>query len=164
LINYSIRQFQPAEAEIYKAIRLEALQNEPGFFGNSHATEEAFEQASWRDRLENPFIGNFGLYADNELIGLTSIVRDKDKPSEAYMTQSYIRKPFRGQGLSRMLYEARLAWAKAHGIFHLIIGHRESNITSKRANQHYGFQYSHKVPRNWPDGTTEDMLYYTLEL
>lgn len=164
MTNYSIRLFLVSEADAYKAIRLEALQTEPGFFGNSYATEQAFEESSWRARLENPLIGTFGLYADDQLIGLTSIVRDKDKPSEAYMTQSYIRKPYRGRGLSRILYNARLTWAKAHGVFHLIIGHRESNITSKRANQHFGFQYSHKVPRHWPDGSNEDMLYYTLDL
>ncbi|RYZ25181.1 MAG: 2Fe-2S iron-sulfur cluster binding domain-containing protein, partial [Sphingobacteriales bacterium] len=33
-----------------------------------------------------------------------------------YMTQSYIRKAYRGNHLSRILYDARLEWAKEQGI------------------------------------------------
>ena len=163
-MSYTIRRFTRDDCERYKTIRLEALSEEPGFFGNSHATEAAYEESVWKDRLENPLVACFGLYADDILIGLTSILCDKAKPEEAYMTQSYIRKEFRGLGLSRMLYEARLSWAREHGVKRLVVGHRESNVTSKAANQRYGFQYSHRVPRLWPDGITEDMLYYVLEL
>jgi GNAT superfamily N-acetyltransferase len=163
-MSFSIHRFVPEEMAAYRAIRLEALEEEPGMFGNSYATEAAYEDQVWRARLENPFVACFGLYRLKHLIGLTSIVSDEDKPEEAYMTQSYIRKPFRGRGLSRMLYDARFEWARERGIKRLIIGHRESNIISKAANQRYGFKYSHRIARLWPDGGKEDMLYYTLEL
>lgn len=162
--EYSIRLFLPEEADQYKAIRLEALALEPGNFGNSHAMEAAMTDEEWLERLTSPNMGRFGLYHNGELIGLTAIIQDKDKPEEAYMTQSYIRKEHRGKGLSKMLYEARLNWAKEHGLKYLVIGHRESNISSKAANQKFGFRFTHKELRDWPDGAKEDMYYYTLEL
>lgn len=146
-------------------MRLEALQKEPGNFGNSYAMEASFPEETWMARLTNPVGACFGLYCENILIGITGIVvTEKDKPHEAYMTQSYIRKEHRGKWLSQMLYNARIHWAKQHGIKSLIVGHRESNIASKRANQHFGFIYSHSEPRTWPDGVLENMLYYRLDI
>jgi hypothetical protein len=46
----------------------------------------------------------------------------------------------------------------------LSVSHRESNIASKAANQHFGFRYSHREACNCLDGTTEDVLYYVLDL
>lgn len=164
-IPYSIRQLIAADMETYKAIRLEALQKEPGNFGNSYNTEAAYPEETWVRRLTNPAGACFGLYYENTLIGITAIVvTDNNKPQEAYMTQSYIRKEHRGKGLSQLLYNARIGWANQHNIKRLIIGHRETNIASKRANQHFGFVYSHSEPRTWPDGVIENMFYYCLDL
>jgi RimJ/RimL family protein N-acetyltransferase len=163
-MEYTIRQFLPHEAQLYKSIRLEALKLDPGMFGNSHATEAAYEDKVWQDRLNSTTTACFGLFRNDELIGLTSIVRNAEKPEEAYMTQSYIRKAYRGKGLSRLLYEARISWAREHGIRHLTIGHRASNLASQAANQRFGFSYSHRLSRLWPDGAEEDMVYYSLDL
>lgn len=159
---FSIRQFSPPETGAYKAIRLEALQLEPGMFGNSYAMEAALTEQEWLERITAPGNARFGLYHLTELIGLTGIVADKEKPGEAYMTQSYIRKAYRGRGLSRLLYQARIEWAKANAVKRLIIGHKESNIISKAANQHFGFVYTHSENREWPDGSNQPMLYYEL--
>ncbi|HTN17419.1 MAG TPA: GNAT family N-acetyltransferase [Chitinophagaceae bacterium] len=161
---YHIHPFQANDLEAYRQMRLEALLTEAGNFGNSYAFEAAFSDDEWSKRLSNPYGCCFGLYRQDELIGITGIVSGADKPAEAYMTQSYIRKAYRGQGLSRMLYEARIAWAKARGISCLIIGHRERNVISKAANQCFGFTYTHQEDRIWPDGVSEPMLYYKLML
>lgn len=161
-MSFSIRQFRPDQVSAYKSLRLEALREEPGNYGNSHATESAFAEEIWLNRLQNPDVACFGLYDGEDLIGLTSILRNAEKPSEAYLTQSYIRRAYRGTGLSRLLYDARLKWARDKGLKRLIIGHRESNLASKHANQHFGFRFTHREPREWPDGGKEDMLYYEL--
>lgn len=163
--QYTIRQFSPEDVAQYKSIRLEALQLDRGMFCSSYEYESAFSREQWLARVSNPVGACFGLYYGDELIGITGVVvADKEKPDEAYMTQSYIRKAYRGKGLSKMLYEARLAWAKEHQIKYLKIGHRASNLASKAANQHYGFIYTHSEPNAWPDGQTEDMFYYELML
>lgn len=159
--QYTIRLFGASDVEPYKAMRLEALQLERGMFGNSYEYEAGFPDGQWLARVCNPVGACFGLYYGDELIGITGIVvTDHERPAEAYMTQSYIRKVYRGKGLSKMLYDARLEWAQHHGIDTLKIGHRKSNITSKAANQHYRFTFTHAESRTWPDGITEDMMYY----
>jgi RimJ/RimL family protein N-acetyltransferase len=161
---FSIRMFLPEESALYRAIRLEALAEDPGMFGNSHALEAAYPDAFWEERLRSPERASFGLFAGDTLIGLTSIFRDDADATEAYMTQSYIRQEYRGRGLSRLLYTARLDWAAQNGIRVLTIGHRESNTLSCAANQRFGFRFTHREARTWPDGIKEDMLYYRLEL
>lgn len=162
---YSIRRFLPEDLKLYKAIRLEALQLEPGMFGSNYAREASFTDQQWQDRINGHNSDCFGLFYRDQLIGVTGIVIDKDDPSLALMTQSYIRKEHRGKGLSRLLYEARLAWAAERPqIKRLRIGHRESNHISKAANQHYGFVYVAREPSDWPDGGREDTLYYELVL
>lgn len=162
--SYTIRQFTIADVDEYKRIRLEALEKEPGMFGNSHAMEAAMPHEDWVNRIVNPKHARFGLYCNKELIGLTAIIIDAENPAEAYMTQSYIRKEHRGKGLSALLYDARIAWAKAKGVKLLTISHRKSNLASKAANQKYGFVYHHTDSRTWPDGMTEDNVHYALHI
>jgi len=160
---YSIRRFLPEDLTLYTAIRLESLQLEPGMFGSNYAREASFTDQQWLDRLNGHNSDCFGLFYGDQLIGVTGIVIDKDDPTLALMTQSYIRKEHRGKGLSRLLYDARLAWAAERPqIKRLRIGHRESNHISKAANQHYGFKYAMQEPCDWPDGEREDILYYEL--
>lgn len=161
---YTIRKFSADDVPAYKAMRLEALHKERGMFGNSYELEAALTDQQWLDRVQNPEAGRFGLYANNELIGITGIITESDEDGIAYMTQSYIRLSYRGKGLSRLLYEARMEWARKNNIRQLIIGHRKSNLSSKFANQRYGFVYTHSKKQTWPDGITEDMLYYKLDL
>lgn len=164
-IYFTIKPFKAEDVNAYKFMRLEALRLEPGNFGNSFQLESMFPDQQWMGRVTNPNGVCYGLYAGKELIGITSIIiTNTENPAEAYLTQSYIRKDYRNQGLSKMLYEERIKWAKARELKKLIVGHRESNQSSKYANQKFGFKYTHQENRVWPDGTAEPMLYYELIL
>jgi len=53
---------------------------------------------------------------------------------------SFIAPAYRGRGLSRLLYDARLAWIKARPRFkRVILSHAVSNEASRRAHRRYGF-------------------------
>ncbi len=145
-------------------MRLEALQNEAGMFGSTYAREAAFSDAQWMERIANPNSACLGLYYKNELIGITGIIRDHEQEDLGHMVQSYIRKAHRGKGLSTLFYKVRLDWAREHKLKRIQVGHKASNMASKAANQGFGFKYTHSEPRIWPDGSTEDILYYELEL
>lgn len=161
-MKFRIRQFTAADVAIYKALRLEALQKEGKYFRMSYGEETALPDEEWQNRILNPQFGRFGLYHDDKLIGITAIITEDN--INAYMTQSYIRKEYRGRGLSRLLYEARINWAKERNIQKLTVGHRADNISSFKANQHFGFQYKYSQTFLWPDNATVAMHYYELML
>ena len=164
-IQFTIRRFSPEDLGLYKAIRLEALQLETGVFGSNYAREAGFTDEQWLARINGYDSDCFGLFHGDQLIGLTGIVIDWEDVTLAHMTQSYIRKEHRGKGLSRLLYEARLAWVSERPqIRRLRIGHRDSNHRSMAANQRYGFKFVWREPHDWPDGSREDILYYELVL
>lgn len=160
--TYYIRQFTIADKEIYKQIRLESLQREPAVFGSSYKREVAFEETEWENRLNNPNSGSFGLYYGDILIGTTGILIPQ--PGTALLIASYIRKEHRGKGLSRLLYQTRIDWARNQGIKSIVVSHRKSNLLSRAANQHFGFRYTHEEMTTWPDGQEEENVYYCLEL
>jgi RimJ/RimL family protein N-acetyltransferase len=161
---YTIRQFTTADWQLYKAIRLEALRSEPGVFASSYDQQSEHPDEYWHGRLASKSCAYFGLFADGELVGMTGVMCDEGNINEAELIASYIRPEHRENKLSRLFYQARIEWARATGIERLIISHRESNISSRQANQHFGFQFTHRVLRHWHDGMWEDNLYYELVL
>lgn len=158
---YNIRLLQEDEASLYKSMRLEAIQTEPAMFRCSTPAEAELSDEEWQERIKHPR-AVFGLFEGEQLIGMTSILLLDEE--EGYLGQSYIRKDYRGKKLSGLLYRIRMDWAKKMQLKRLSVSHRESNIISKAANQRSGFKYSHQESVNWLDGTTEDALYYILEL
>ncbi len=81
------------------------------------------------------------------------------------MGASYIRQAYQGRGYSKLLYKARIDWAIEHKEWdRLIVSHRESNERSRRANQAFGFMFTHKSPHTWPDGAQEDEWHYEMDL
>lgn len=159
---YYIRQLSPADLELYRAIRLEALRLEPGVFGSNYAREAAFTKGVWQQRLSHPDAASFGLFYDGGLVGITGIIIQR--PGEGTLVASYIRKEYRNRGLSALLYGARLAWARDKGLKTVVVSHRKSNQASKTANQHFGFRYTHTQMTLWPDGQEEEKLFYILAL
>ena len=158
---FNIRQLGENEASLYKAIRLEAIQKEPAMFRCSTPAEADLTDAQWQDRIKHPR-AVFGLFENDNLIGMTSILLLNDK--EGYLGQSYIRKEYRGLGLSALLYKIRTAWASNLQLKQLKVSHRERNTISKAAILRSGFKYSYRESVNWLDGTTEDVLYYVLDV
>src|SRR5690349_1819929 len=72
----SIRVLTPADAKAYRAIRLEALQQEPDAFASSYE-EESSRPKIFRERLEGRFGGTtFGAFAAEEIVGTAGGVRE----------------------------------------------------------------------------------------
>lgn len=162
--RYRIQHFSSPDWEAFKTIRLEALQAEPAVYAASYEEMKDMADEFWQNRLADDNWAYFGLYTDDELVGLSGIMRDTGNKDEAELIASYIRNEHRKKGLSQLFYTARIEWARANGVQRLIISHRESNLASKHANQHFGFQFTHSVPRLWHDGKWEENVYYELFL
>lgn len=166
-MNFSIRQLNADDWAALKSIRLEALAAYPNFFGRSLADNQKLTDNDWQSMLADKNQAIFGLFDEskNMLTGITGVKKKDDTSDSALFFYSYIKPNYQGQKLSRLFYDARIAWAKENNCQNIIISHRESNITSKMANQAFGFKPTGKIePRTWPDGTIEDEVFYELKL
>lgn len=163
----TIRQLVAEDWEIYRDLRLHALKTEPGVFSSNYARESVFSKDEWVERIAVGGKAAFALFDESTPIGLTGVVRMdgvEDAP-EVVLVASYILPEYRGRGLSRYFYEARLNWAADQGnVKTVIVSHRESNLASKAANQAFGFVYQGKEMKEWPDGMSENQLLYKLDI
>lgn len=163
--DYILRQFEPNDWSVYKAIRLEALQKEPMFFGSSYERESAEADEQWKNYVSNPIMAFWGLYLGDNCIGLTGISEYWNQPDSLVLRGSYIQKEHRQKGLSSLFYQARLQWAaKQQGFKRIIVSHRASNEASKASNQKFGFKYTYTEDKKWPDGKVEGHVFYELPL
>jgi RimJ/RimL family protein N-acetyltransferase len=166
--SITIRPLDVAEWPQLRDLRLRALEDAPGAFSATYDEVVRRSESDWRAMITDPTRQVFGLFDVDTMIGITGVLTSSEDSSgqTAILVMSYIVREYRGRGLSRMLYEARLAWARAHPTFtRIVVSHRESNEASRRANQRHGFIPTGRVvSRVWPDGVTEGEVFYELQL
>jgi len=165
--SIGLRPFKRSEWDIFKDLRLHALQTEPGVFSSSYDMEVNRSPEEWQDTIEGPGHQVFGLFNEDNLIGITACFTWREDPSgeTAVLAMSFIVPEQRGQGLSRLLYKGRLEWIRAHPQFRrVVVSHRLSNTISARANQRHGFEAFGRASHTWGDGTVEDEIMYEMDL
>lgn len=164
--NYFIRGFRDDEWEILRCKRLEAVAENAHVYLSSYDSEAARADKEWKDLIALKDGKVFGLFAGLRLIGLTGVYRNKHDGSgkSVMLGMSYIERAYRGRGLSAMLYEARLAWAKANGYERACVSHRDGNEASRRANAAFGFKWVATEETTYGDGTKALDHRYELRL
>ena len=162
-----VKHFEAKDWAIYKAIRLEALSRQDDVYGGSFATESIWRDSQWEYVLGRPHQAFFGLYDGANLIGSASVFTDKNdvKGRTALLAGSYIREEYRGRGLSRLLYAARLEWIIKSGRYdRVLVAHKEGNDTSRRANQGLEFGYTGQEEHVWGDGPRGIKMNYEMRI
>jgi RimJ/RimL family protein N-acetyltransferase len=153
---YNIRALGVGDLDAFREMRLRALREHTGFFGVHPDEAEASPDSYWEETLDGRGKQVFGLFDGDRMIGITAVFTDREDPSgeTAVLAMSYINPAYRGRHLSRLLYQARIDWAKAQPQFkRIVVSHRADNESSRRANQAFGFVYTGSKEKQWPDGT-----------
>jgi RimJ/RimL family protein N-acetyltransferase len=162
-----IKQLTENDWREFSQIRLKALQTDPLVFGSNYEKESQMTEAEWRSRLQAKDNAIFLIYEKETPIGMTAVSVDRNDPTKktALFWGSWLAPHFRGKGLSKLMYQARINWAKEQPtVEKIIVSHRASNLASKSANQKHGFVLTHKNEKVWTDGATEDEIFYELEI
>jgi RimJ/RimL family protein N-acetyltransferase len=164
-MNMNVRAIAPSEWQAFRDFRLVALKSAPGAYETTYAHAAARSEDDWRSLLSPERQQMFGLFDGDRLIGITAVFTSREDVTTAMLAMSFILPEYRGKRLSRLLYEARLDWVRERGTFRrVVVGHRASNKASEGAMRTAGFQPTHREPRTWPDGVTEDEIWYELRL
>ena len=163
----TVRALAVREWNLLRDFRLMALKDAPGVFATSYAEAVQRTPKAWQSLVNGPTNQVFGLFDGERLVGITGAFASLEDPSRetATLVMSYILTPYRGRGLSRLLYAAALDWTRAHPRFtRVIVAMRDSNESSRRACERQGFAPVRRASRTWPDGATEDEIIYELRL
>ena len=139
-----IRELTAADAEIFRALRLRALQEEPEAFGSSWEEENARPLAQTIARLQTEGMTAFGARdADGHLVGMVRLFRhDGVKVShKADIISMYVAPEARGRGVGRMLMEAAIERARATpGVEQLLLAVNATNTPARNLYLTLGFE------------------------
>ncbi|MBC7798339.1 MAG: GNAT family N-acetyltransferase [Pyrinomonadaceae bacterium] len=166
-MNITIRRLTEDDWLEFSQVRLKALLTNPEVFGSNYERESQMPEAEWRSRLQEKVNGIFLIYENETPIGITCVSIDRDDATRktALLWGSWLAPRVRGKGLSELMYQTRINWAREQPtVEKIIVSHRASNLASKRANQKHGFVATHKNEKVWTDGATENEIFYELKI
>ena len=167
LMSITTRALTPQDWQTFRRIRLRALCAHPDVYSGSYGEAAARSERDWIEMLDGNGKCIFGLFDGNRIIGIAAVFTSRADPDgqSGVLAMDYIDPSYRGWRLSKLLYQARIDWAKQHPPFRrLVVAHREGNEPSRRANQSFGFKFVGKDEMDWPDGTNAPEYIYELDL
>lgn len=140
-----IRTLTSADAESYRALRLQSLQQHPEAFLSSYEAEVKLSIETTRIRLDSSD-GHFtlGAFLDGEqrLAGMATFFRES-RPKiqhKAHVYAVYVDPVARNHGIGRALMLELIARAKvAPGLTQLTLSVTSSNLAAKRLYESLGF-------------------------
>lgn len=143
----AIRPLTAADAEGFRALRLEMLQLHPHSFGMSYEEEATWPLARFETAIAESVV--FGGFADDELMGVASLrgYGMEKFAHKGYLWGMYVRQATRGQGLGTALVDAVLTEARRRGLEQVLLTVSKGNQTAERLYARHGFQVFGTEPR-----------------
>ncbi|QQR48953.1 GNAT family N-acetyltransferase [bacterium] len=96
-----IIQLPPDSWQVYRELRLEALQNDPQAFGGSYEEEINLTPTNWQNRLKSMWFA----WTDNQIIGMIGLVQNKEMGIKhyAFLVSLWVKPAYRRQGIGALL-------------------------------------------------------------
>jgi len=166
-VDISIRQLSEDDWQLFRDIRLKGLKHDHGAFSARYETEIQKTDQEWQKTLLNNDTGIFAIFDGPNQIGITAIGIHWEDPEKkrALLWASWLEPAYRGKGISKLMYAARLNWAHAHPTCEkVVVTVMRDNLPSKRAIESNGFLYSHIEERRGENDIAFPVLHYELNL
>jgi RimJ/RimL family protein N-acetyltransferase/diadenosine tetraphosphate (Ap4A) HIT family hydrolase len=156
--DLSVRVMTPADAEAYRPMRLQALEEEPPAFGSLPSDEpELAETAARLAESKDRFF--LGAFHDGQLVGSVRLSRypGSTEKHRAYLAGFYVLPAFRRRGYGRALVREALTRARAAGDIRIVtLSVVAGNVEAIQLYQSFGFQF-HGLER---EAFCRDNRYY----
>lgn len=135
-----VRMLGPADATLYRSLRLRALREHPDAFTSSYAEERERPVEAAAQRLAHHAF--WGAYRHAELWGMVGLEREPRARNrhKATVMGMYVAPEARGQGVGRSLLDALLRHARANGVESLVLTVTEGNTAAQRLYEALGFR------------------------
>jgi ribosomal protein S18 acetylase RimI-like enzyme len=133
-----IRRLAPADAALYRDIRLEALRCNPEAFGSTFDAENAQPLTVFSDRIGGSSV--FGAFLDSKLVGIAGLLIGKGQ-KEAHkgrLVGMYVRPSARRAGVGRRLVETIVESAR-HSVELIQLAVVSDNQPARRLYERRGF-------------------------
>jgi ribosomal protein S18 acetylase RimI-like enzyme len=145
-----IREAIVSDAEQFRELRLDALQDSPIAFPVDYEMNVNHPMSFWEDRLRTDETGII-FFADREkqLVGMMGIRRGETPKTKhnATIWGVYVRPAWRGLRIAESLIEACIRWAKSKDVKIVKLGVTAASTSAVRCYQRCGFVIYGTEPR-----------------
>ena len=108
----------PANAMLFKAVRLRALGDTPTAFSSTYAAESRLSDRNWIERAQEWSSKRSTTYLAMDVenpCGIVSGFFDGDDPTRAHLASMWVAPSHRRSRIGRTLVNAIIEWARLHG-------------------------------------------------
>ena len=146
-MSYLARQLGPADAEAFRAIRLEALRDSPTAFGGDHDEESQQPLEAFTRQITDSAV--FGAFQDDALCGVAGLFwhRGIKASHSANLYTVYVAPSARGTGCSLLLINFALDHARSLGKVQVLLGVSTHNEPAIALYRKAGFEIYGTEPR-----------------
>ena len=159
-----IRRLVPADATLYRDIRLEGLRRSPEAFGSTFEAEDARPLAFFSERLGGS--AAFGAFHGSELVGIAGLlIREGQKEAhKGLLVGRYVRPSARNAEVGRRLVETIIEFARQRvELIHLSVV--RDNEQARRLYERLGFlEYGLELRALKQDGRHYDEVLMAKDL
>jgi ribosomal protein S18 acetylase RimI-like enzyme len=138
----SLQRITPENVDVFKTVRLRALQDTPYAFGSTYEQESKFSDTEWRARIER-WNGDtaVGFLAMNHDVacGIAGSLLDQADARRAKLVSLWTAPAYRRQGVGRLLENAVIAWARSRNRRALCLMVTHTNEPAIRFYERLGF-------------------------
>lgn len=134
---------EPLHAEMYRCIRLEALQNHPEAFGSSYEEEKEFPLEKFAEKFMEESSLTFGAFENDQLYGvLTLVLEQKNKlKHRANIYAMYVSPKKRRHGIAKNLMLEAINKARCiKGVEQLHLAVVSTNTPAQKLYTSLGFE------------------------
>jgi RimJ/RimL family protein N-acetyltransferase len=144
-MNIHFRKLNPADVQLYRQIRLEALKNYPEHFGSSYEEESASPKLGFEVNIEMQADNKFvtGAFDDDKLIGICGFAQETrlKVKHRGLIIQMYIQPQYQGQKLGLQLLQATVNQAfQLPDVEQIVLGVITSNLAAAKIYAQAGFK------------------------
>lgn len=151
----TFRRIQSGEADLFREIRLKALQDAPYAFSSTYDSAIQRSAESWREQADNSAQGSdratFFAFSEEAPIGMAALYRLKDQADAGEVLQVWVTPEFRGKQVAWDLMDVIFNWAGKNNFRRIIAGVTKVNPRAVKFYSRYGFSEMDEPLSNVPD-------------
>jgi RimJ/RimL family protein N-acetyltransferase len=152
----TIRRIQIGESDLFRQIRLRALEEAPYAFSSTYASTLQRSEESWHGQADSTAQGSdratFIAFSDDEPIGIAALYRLEDQAEVGALLQVWVTPEHRGTGVAWELMDAIFEWAGENNFCTILSRVRDGNTRAYQFYIKYGFSISDEFASSDFDG------------
>jgi len=165
--DITVRAARPSDWMSVRTLCLESCE-EPPLYLTRNESWASNGQDDWVEYSVGPEHAIFLLFdlsiSPLEAIGKARISAANEDPTTAVADGIYIRPAYRGLGLSKLLWQARIHWARCNHFQRVTTIHHLSNVRSMRSIAAQGFVETERIEHDSTHEAKEPEVGYELRL